>query len=158
MACATHDVAGGADEMMADKIGISTNRYDKIRSHKPQALVAPQSLRYAQHPQSAELPTGPSRISPDDDERRKRAPTTTDTPNLSPTDQPEPLRQLYPKMPKQVHDIKQFIELCRRKDASCMFYPIRGGEDAGKEGGRKYCRNIVQARNGRGVGIDTSEC
>ncbi|KAF8245337.1 ribosomal protein L38e [Wilcoxina mikolae CBS 423.85] len=23
-------------------------------------------------------------------------------------------------MPKQVHDIKQFIELCRRKDASCI--------------------------------------
>lgn len=25
-------------------------------------------------------------------------------------------------MPKQVHDIKQFIELCRRKDAGCWFH------------------------------------
>jgi hypothetical protein len=25
------------------------------------------------------------------------------------------------KMPKQVQDIKQFIEIARRKDASCMF-------------------------------------
>lgn len=27
------------------------------------------------------------------------------------------------KMPQEVSDIKQFIEICRRKDASCMFYP-----------------------------------
>jgi Ribosomal L38e protein family len=33
-------------------------------------------------------------------------------------------RQVYDqqdKMPKQVHDIKQFIELCRRKDAKGIF-------------------------------------
>jgi hypothetical protein len=24
-------------------------------------------------------------------------------------------------MPREVSDIKQFIEICRRKDASCMF-------------------------------------
>jgi large subunit ribosomal protein L38e len=28
-------------------------------------------------------------------------------------------------MPKEVTDIKSFIEICRRKDASCMFYPNR---------------------------------
>lgn len=25
-------------------------------------------------------------------------------------------------MPKEVSDIKQFIEICRRKDASCTFF------------------------------------
>jgi hypothetical protein len=32
-------------------------------------------------------------------------------------------------MPSEVSDIKQFIEICRRKDASCTFYnsPARGG-------------------------------
>jgi len=25
-------------------------------------------------------------------------------------------------MPKEVSDIKNFIEICRRKDASCTFY------------------------------------
>jgi hypothetical protein len=26
-------------------------------------------------------------------------------------------------MPSEVSDIKQFIEICRRKDASCTFFP-----------------------------------
>lgn len=26
-------------------------------------------------------------------------------------------------MPSEVSDIKQFIEICRRKDASCAFFP-----------------------------------
>lgn len=28
-------------------------------------------------------------------------------------------------MPSEVSDIKQFIEICRRKDASCAFAPFR---------------------------------
>lgn len=34
-----------------------------------------------------------------------------------------PAHQKPNEMPKQVHDIKQFIELCRRKDAKSMFFP-----------------------------------
>lgn len=29
---------------------------------------------------------------------------------------------ISPSMPKEVSDIKQFIEICRRKDASCTFF------------------------------------
>jgi hypothetical protein len=29
-------------------------------------------------------------------------------------------------MPREVSDIKQFIEICRRKDASCMFFSPYG--------------------------------
>lgn len=29
---------------------------------------------------------------------------------------------ISPTMPKEVSDIKQFIEICRRKDASCTFF------------------------------------
>lgn len=27
-------------------------------------------------------------------------------------------------MPREISDIKSFIEICRRKDASCTFHPI----------------------------------
>lgn len=52
----------------------------------------------------------------DDDDR------FSDEPNDPTTNQPPPVQSTF-KMPKQVHDIKQFIELCRRKDASCRFCP-----------------------------------
>lgn len=48
-------------------------------------------------------------------------------------------------MPREVSDIKQFIEICRRKDASCTFTPnlrarafssLHGGPpDLGEMGG-----------------------
>jgi hypothetical protein len=36
-------------------------------------------------------------------------------------------------MPSQVTDIKQFIEICRRKDASCVFFAASATPIAKKE-------------------------
>jgi hypothetical protein len=44
---------------------------------------------------------------------------------------PDSSTHISVKMPSEVSDIKQFIEICRRKDAKCMFYldPTRQEEE-----------------------------